>query len=387
MPQLAFFPWIEIACDFNCQGYSLRRFVRGRLPGPDADGQATIDAVLAPYRDLTDGPIRNAVILAAHDRGLTEDLSEADRADLFLFAELFAFAALAARRFFTYDYCNRDDLRLVIQSFEDPRGGAFMETRRRDGSHGSRVTGDHFKIQVPAHVSPLGKLIRPDCRLVEALLTCRECEAWPELYRGIVLFNQANTDAPDMSMDTELVLTYAAMEQILGVSDSDDKRFHARFAKAWDPSREVPRGEWRAPPTDKPWTKDSLRACWAFDLHVCRGHLAHGNDDNALPSRWTVRQHLLLSSFTVPKLIKRVLSRLGLYEPTDDDEGEINALEPLLNLPDVFAAPDLEDDGGGYLDEDHAWLRVVRRERERHGFGQLIERHWDRHHQVTGIDT
>lgn len=72
MPQLAFFPWIELACDIDTGGYSLRRFARGRLPGPDPDAQATIDAVLAPYRDLTDRPIRNAVILAAHDRGLTE---------------------------------------------------------------------------------------------------------------------------------------------------------------------------------------------------------------------------------------------------------------------------------------------------------------------------
>ena len=76
MPQLAFFPWIELACDIDVGGYSLRRFRRGRLPGPDPDGQATIDAVLDPYRDLTDKPIQNAVILVPHDRGLTEDLSD-----------------------------------------------------------------------------------------------------------------------------------------------------------------------------------------------------------------------------------------------------------------------------------------------------------------------
>ena len=386
MPQLAFFPWMEIACDIETQGYSLRRFVRGRLPGPDAERQATIDAVLAPYRDLRDEPIRTAVILEAHGRELTEHPSDEDRADLFLFAELFAFAALAAREFFGYDYCNRDDLRLVIQAFEDPRGGAFMEMRRRHGVQWSRVTEDHYRVQVPAHVCHGGKQIKPDRALLEALLQSRSRDEWMGLYRGIVLFNQANTDAPDMSMDTELVLTYAAMEQILGIRWGKD-RFHQRFATVWNPSRQVPRDEWRAPPTDKPWTKDSLRACWAFDLHVCRGHLAHGNDESALPSRWTVRQHLLLTSFTVPRLVKRVLSRLGLYEPTDDDEGEINALEPLLNLPDGFAAADLEDDEGGYFDEDHAWLRVVRREKERHGFGQLIEKHWDRHHQVNGINT
>ena len=381
MPQLAFFPWIELACDIDAGDYSLHRFVRGKMPGPDADSQATIDAVLAPYRDLRDGPIRTAVILAAHDRGLTEHQSDEDRADLFLFAELFAFAALAARKFFSYDYCNRDDLRLVIQAFEDPRGGAFMEMRRRDGVQESRVTGDHYQVQVPAHVSHGGRQIKPDCALLEALLGSRFRKEWSELYRGVVLFNQANTDAPDMSMDTELVLTYAAMEQILGISSrSDQRRFHAKFAEAWDPSREVPQSEWRAPPTGRPWKQDSLRACWAFDLQICRGNLAHGHGESALPSQWTVREHLLLTSFAVPVLVKRVLSGMGLYEPTDDDERDINALEPLLNLLDVFSAPDPEDD-----DEGYAWRRVLRREKDRQ-LDQLIERHCDRD-QGDGIDT
>ena len=380
MPQLAFFPWIEIACDIDAGDYSLRRFVRGRLPGPDAERQATIDAVLAPYRDLRDEPIRTAVVLEAQGRELTEHPSDEDRADLFLFAELFAFVALAARDFFGYDYCNRDDLRLVIQVFEDPRGGAFMEMRRRDGIQWSSVSREHYRVQVPAHVCHGGKQIKPDCALLEALLRSRSRDEWLGLYRGMVLFNQANTDAPDMSMDTELVLTYAAMEQILGIRWGKD-RFHQRFATVWNPSRQVPRHEWRAPPPGKPWNQESLRACWAFDLHKCRGSLAHGHGENAPPSHWTVREHLLLTSFTVPMLVKQVLSGMGLYEPTDYDKRDINALEPLLNLPDLFA----EDDEEGCLGEDYAWLRVLRREKDRQ-IHQLIERHWDRHHQGNGID-
>ena len=38
-----------------------------------------IDPVLAPYRDLRDEPSRTAVILAAHNRGLTEHLPEGPR--------------------------------------------------------------------------------------------------------------------------------------------------------------------------------------------------------------------------------------------------------------------------------------------------------------------
>ena len=176
-------------------------------------------------------------------------------------------------------------------------------------------------------------------------------------------------------MDTELVLTYAAMEQILGIRWGKD-RFHQKFAMEWNPSRQVPRNEWRAPPTGEPWNQASLRACWAYDLHRCRGNLAHGNSESARPSPWTVRQHLLLTSFAVPLLGKQVLSGLALYKATDDDERDIDALEPLLNLPDVFAKSGPEDGEEGCLDEEYAWRRVLRREEDRR-LVQWIGKHWD----------
>ena len=174
-------------------------------------------------------------------------------------------------------------------------------------------------------------------------------------------------------LDTELVLSYAAMEQILGIaSRSDQRRFPEKFAKAWRPRCEVSRSEWRSSPTDRPWNKDSLRACWALDLKICRGNLAHGHRESALPSQWTVHEHLLLTSFTIPLLVKQALSDIGLYEMTDRDQRDINVLEPLLNLPDIFAAASSEDDQADFPDEDFAWRRVVRQEDE-HRFLRFID--------------
>ena len=222
---------------------------------------------------------------------------------------------------------------------------------------------------MPAHVSPGGQLIKPDLALLNALLESRELlepRAWSGLHQSIVLFNQANTDTPDMSPDTELVLTYSAIEQILGItSRQDQRRFSEKFAEVWHPNREVPRSEWRAQPTNKPGTKDTLRACWASDLKVCRGNLAHGHREDGLESQWTVRQHLLLTSFTVPRLVKQVLSKKDVYTLTDEDERDINTLEPLLNLPDVFAPPCSEDDEEDFLGKDYAWRSVLRREEDR----------------------
>ena len=48
MPQLVFFPWIELEDDIDIGGYSLKRFKPGSLPGVDEEFRATLDSVLAP---------------------------------------------------------------------------------------------------------------------------------------------------------------------------------------------------------------------------------------------------------------------------------------------------------------------------------------------------
>ncbi|MYC98016.1 MAG: hypothetical protein F4X13_01980 [Gammaproteobacteria bacterium] len=218
-------------------------------------------------------------------------------------------------------------------------------------------------------------MIKPDCALLQALLAAREQEEWVGLHQGIVLFNEANTDAPDMLPNTELVLTYAAMQQVLGIaSKRDQKRFAAKFADAWRPGRDMPPSKWRRRPSGGSRKEDRLRAFWASDLKKCRGNLAHGHSAARMPSLWTVRQHLLLASFAVPRLVKQVLSEMQLYDLTDEDERDINAFELLLNLPDVFEASGAENDEGDSLDEEHAWRLVLRREGDRQLIGR-IRRH------------
>lgn len=364
MPQLAFFPWAQLAHDMDAGGYSLRRFKRGEGPGASAE-QDTLDAVLAPYRDQANESIREAVILVPEGRGLMEDLSEAENTEMFRFAELFAFASLSAREFFSHDYFNRDNVRLVIQKFEDPRDGAAWEVRRRDGQERPWWPGEDYVVQVPAHVSGGGTGIEADRALLEALRKLRESDVRTALYRGIRLFNQANTDASDVSPGTELILAYAAIVRILKLKKSEERRFPSKFADAWRPCGDVPRSEWQRFPKDGSCKETTLRGCWAADLYKCRGNLAHGHQEAQMPSQWTVREHLLLTSFAVPQLVKNRLSNMRVYDLTHKDKRDINAFERLLNLPDLFGRSGPENGEPWRQRGDWAWRSVLEDEDDR----------------------
>lgn len=353
MHQLAFFPWIELEDDNDVGRYSLKRFRRGYLPGVGEECRATLDSVLEPYRDTAHEPVASAVILHRRDRGLTDDLSEGERDDLFRFAELFAFAALANREFFITDYFNRDYLGLTIQAFVDPQGGATVNVRQRDGVTRNIIPGVLNRVHAPEHVTRPGLPMKPDWKLLRVLLASRKREDCSGIHEGILLFNQANTDAPYTSPNTELVLSYAAMEQILGLhARGDQSGFSEKFADAWCPNREMPRSDCQQPPDGQEGkSSKSLRADWASDLKACRGNLAHGHPEKKMKSaKWTVREHLLLTSFAVPRLIKQVLSELGLYELTERDTRDIDAFESLLGSV---------RDGENWSKISSAWQRVL----------------------------
>ena len=70
-------------------------------------------------------------------------------------------------------------------------------------------------------------------------------------------------------------------------------------------------------------------------------------------------QHLLLTSFAIPRLVKRILSDMNLYELTDDDAHDIDIFEDVLNLPDVFARADPDQDPMCLGHKIDAWQQLV----------------------------
>lgn len=365
---LAFFPWLILEKDFDFDDFQLLGYRRGATPGRDADEQAAIDRVLSAYRDSSGKPVNRATVMCHAFQGTpTATIDESLHADFFVFADLVAFAGLAGRRFFSHSgYCNRDSYRLVLQAFTDPGRGVLVTTRRRDGQTNTFFSGGSYVVYRPHHVG--FDRTGLDHELLAALLRARSHDQWPRLFQSIVLFNAANTDRPEMPVGTELILTYASLEQALDMAGRSPAEVAERFAELVLPSEPVPRARWRVAESSQGAHRlldraRSLRHAWLQDLGVARGSVAHGHAVEAYPACWRPHEHLLIGAHVVPLVVKLQLHSLRLYKLTESDATGIDVIEPLLN-EDHFGI-DSEDDDGVAEAEKHPWIRITSRERMR----------------------
>jgi len=357
MSQLAFYPWLAMRADCAAGALRLIRYERGKTPAVQELPQ--IDRALTPYKTASGRAVLRATLLSFGERGLIDDMTEDDRAHLFAFSELLAFASLSSRRFFgQFGYWNRDHCRLVIQGFSDPEGGALVVTRRRDRVTNSYFSGHVREVQCPDHVHAAD--VEPDMRLLVALVASRDVEAWPSIEQAVFLFNEANTDRDNVPVTAELLFCYGAIEQILECPGRAPREVATRFAETWVPVAELPRSEWRVPPEDEGararlGRATSPRAAWLEDLAILRGSTAHGHPAQATPTAWSIHEHLLYAAYAVPLILKLRLAQYGRYELTDDDTGHVEVFERLLNVRHF------EPRGLDTPISDHPWHTIQQR--------------------------
>lgn len=351
MSELAFFPWFTIKTEVQVGPFRLLRYQRGKQPG--GEDQATLDVVIRPYHSASGRSLEQCTLLSLSENSLTADLSREQRDAVFRFAELAAFSGLGTRHFFSHlDYSNRDNFRLVVQGFRELGAGILVVTRRRDGSTKTYHSGDTYRVRCPSHVTPTALELDNDFLL--ALLAAETRGDWSRLLQAIVLFNEANTDRDFVPEAAELVLSFAALEQLLNIQ-ADPKALGERFQATWVPKETIPRVNWkvrseRSGVNNRLAQAPNLRSAWIEDMGVTRGSMAHGHGTDAYPSIWSPSEHLLFVAFALPRLMKLHLSGCGLYTLTDDDHRDIDALEPLLNERH-FAR--------GRAEDDPPWPRII----------------------------
>lgn len=359
---LAFFPWVYVDADHLVGDFVLSPFRRGCSPASAGSStQQQIDAVLEPYRINADHSTSRATLLYHKNRTLLADLTEEQAHQQFVLAELIAFSALSSRDFFGLTYTNRDSYRLVIQGFRDDSHGVLVTTRRRDGATHNMFSDGVYRELRPHHVVS-GKMVL-DSELLTALLRTWDTPEWGSIFEAVACFNLANTDSIQATAETEAILTIAAYQRLLKCESGKSAELLERFRASFAPHADLLPDECARRSTDDGVTAKFKRAAtvrsgWLDDFYTLRGNLAHGMLAAPYPSIWNVHEHLLLSAFLLPRLLKCVLAGQGLYALTEQDYGDLDAFERLACARHFNPAK--EEDVGREWSETLSHARVER---------------------------
>lgn len=347
MSTLAFFPWLNIPEASAIGRFHLVPYIRGKSSTTSVQASPKeIDHVLGCYFETAKTPVRTATLLRLGKGAICRDFSAKDIDEAFVFSELLAFCGLSEREFFglaNFEYVNRDLYRLVIQRFQG-LGGVAITTRRRDGTTSAFVVADAYRVTKPEHVHlPIKPMI--DAPLMKALHRAwrkMPREQWKTLYGAILSFNLANTDNNEISQAMEIILVNTSIEQLLEVK-SNIEDVAKRFTLAVVPKNSLSAS--LKPKVRKAKEKGRfkqvrwLREAWIRDFFAFRGHVAHRSHADQYPAIWSLKEHLLLSSFVVPLLVKRKLENLGHYVLNKDDRIKVDVFEKLCSR-NLFERPD-----------------------------------------------
>lgn len=360
MGMLPFFPWLKAGEDVEIQSYVLLPYERGQQPaGAGTQLQEQIDKVLEPYRVRGDNPVERASLLKYADKELAADLTSDELDALFVFSELLAVSGLSSRRYFSpgLEYCNRGLFRLYVQSYVGTTGGVTLTHRRRDGTTTSFITKGAFRVHKPYYIEEPHPFTVDDSLLI-ALLTAQsklDDAEWGRHYESIVNFNLANTDSDHIPLHLEAVFTIAAFERLLGVGGKPIELARS-FSTLLVPEEEMSPDECPRLSNRTVLCRDfsSIRELWLRDFYNVRDNMAHGKIGSRYPALWVTRDHLLLSSFVYPLLLKCKLASDGLYQLSSNDQLSIDVFEKLAceehTLP---REPDKDKP------EEFPWNRVI----------------------------
>jgi hypothetical protein len=339
---IAFLPWLTLDAERLLSRFRLVPYGIGRSNDVvSLIPHAHIDQALRFYRDSRRKPIQRCSLVAFADRAIGAELSETDVQEIFIFGELLAFSALAKRRFFQngFGYVSRDQYVLVVQQLPEQFSGSIALTyRRRDGGITHGIGADDYPIPIPPHVGEQAPLTYDDRLLGGLLKAWTELSArdWQRSYEAVNAFNLANTDSEAVPEHMELVLLHGAFERAMGVKGGDTNDFVAKLSACFQINTRVHcRTKGAIQPKPKPNEPYVLEA-WARDFCLARGSVAHGHGYAAAKPTWSLRNHLLLATYLLPLVMKRVLAKAGTLPMCGEDVALIDAFECLASF-DHFA--------------------------------------------------
>jgi hypothetical protein len=316
MSTLTFMPWKTLSEPLKFGRFSLLPYKLGTNPD--------YDQVLSNFHNSGDKTIESATILYFDGSDPTANLNEEKVGELLEFGEMLALSILSNRRLFSqFDYTNSHSLKSIAQRFKSGSPGVAVNARRRDGETLIGLSGNRAVTKAAYHVQ-IEDSLEIDTDFCEALVNYSSFEDRPIL-EFIFLFLQANTDSPDVTSHSELVLVCGAIESVLGIKNGSTgdlvKAFCTEMRNALLLDSDLVRTEkFDAVSKSKTHQKAAdIREAWIKDFYITRGDIAHGRKHPQYESQWSIQEHMILASEIYPILVKLKLRTAGVYDLKESD--------------------------------------------------------------------
>lgn len=340
MSEILFFPWLRISKPVSLDSFSLRPYEKGDdIEGCDQTIISTLENYLDHFYESSTRKISGVTILSINAQ-IAYEIDEKTEAELASLIELIAFCGLSGRDFFLNggSYCNRDNFQLKKFTIEGKPAAYKVITRRRDGLNENIISASSFREIMPDHVFYSRMSLSEE--FLRSLVSAQSClENWNNIFQGIINFNLSNSDSSSVPEAIELVLLVGAFEQLLDCKNGKENDLASKFVEVFDVSPDTGVSgcvRWHSTNQGKRFQRyKSIQEVWIRDLFRLRGNLAHGRNPTTYPSLWTLKEHLLLSSFIFPLVLKECLSKQNVYIKNHHDRQLIIFFPRILCQEDI----------------------------------------------------
>lgn len=376
MSMLVFMPWCPLDNPYEVGDISILPFERQTpIDGLDDAGQCRVNTIMATYKDIEGKPVHKAAIVRYGSNSPTGDLTDDQIEIVQDLAVLACFSGLAKRQYFNSlgPYCNSDCFALHIQKF-DKADFTALAVRRREGRTLSGWPIDDISITVPVHCHTI-RQVSLDVDLLKALADHRaqlNDGEWARWQNAISCFNQANTDSDNVRYQVEWVLLCSAFEHLLSAKPNA-KDVACKFAKAFEPSKELLAKDATRLSNQPKNDGKSVRYEWMREFYRTRGDFAHGKLNTQQATAWNPLEHLVLATIAFPLLVKSFLNKACRYKLTGHDQAQIDVFEKFADTHDFLRPP---PDQKNSLDSH--WKRPVNDRLMKIAFAKAFNQAWNK---------
>ncbi len=382
MATLIFTPWYNVHTAVNIGRYRLIPFDLSANNNLGGNLDAEAKAILASYltQPFTTGQPRENKVLKATLILISNGNFSSDELEVLQY--VISFSGICDREFTdSTRYLCSDNFKIVVQNYPVPISIPFdpsIVTSRKNGTVTNGFGANVFREVKPWHITNQSIPGNAQFRLIfnESVAQCiwgfykgrgNKQSVWRKnIFPALFSFHQANTDGH--SQQTDCVYSESAIERLfLGDGHSEQSlvdevfAFFARKAVVFETVVSTNRN-WQSvtyQSNGNTVSSGSIFEAWIRELVRLRNRYAHGGHEAQGNWVWSLWEHLFLSSFVFPLLLKLFISQFDqstTFTISDDDFKKIRMFERILAEENYFQEDNQGNVTWNTLISDSRWL-------------------------------